>query len=408
MFGGKCMNKKQGNKRLSLGHFGDSGDYDAYNPFYTYSQPQAPEILYLIASREAYTLNKESIVEKLNIGITTLEKVLNGFVTIQAIDEKDGTYKINFPFFLEEDLPFIEKFSNEVAKRLGDKIIGLKPQLNSALKKLKHHAHFPNSRWLYHIIGQHILDGTAIEYLGEKDVICLEKQQPGNRQYLLIGYEESDRIAKYSDEMLCSNNGYMSGNVRFSSFGDCNGDRRDMYRFFRKVYNALGKATEHTDLNFAYIKLNNLHKQKIAQEAIDLVLRSTKRKVSYKELNISEQLVIDFLKELNYVEVTQTSGMVKCKVPVFEASDNKVLEEISHLAIGAIYDETKEVFDNLNTDAIELMCIRHKVHQKEVANELWHQIFGTINEYLVETGFFAKPIYNEGEGRYLQNIFITT
>jgi len=41
----------------------------------------------------------------------------------------------------------------------------------------------------------------------------------------------------------------------------------------------------------------------------------------------------------------------------------------------------------------------------EVANEMWHQIFGYTNEYLVKCGFVQEPEYEDGQGRYLQAIY---
>jgi hypothetical protein len=53
-----------------------------------------------------------------------------------------------------------------------------------------------------------------------------------------------------------------------------------------------------------------------------------------------------------------------------------------------------------------LSAIKHKVDIKEIANELWHQVFGSINEYLVEKNFFERPNYIDGQGRFFQSIYI--
>lgn len=41
---------------------------------------------------------------------------------------------------------------------------------------------------------------------------------------------------------------------------------------------------------------------------------------------------------------------------------------------------------------------------KETANELWHQIFGAVNEYLVKEEFVTSLNYIEGQGRYLRSL----
>lgn len=65
-----------------------------------------------------------------------------------------------------------------------------------------------------------------------------------------------------------------------------------------------------------------------------------------------------------------------------------------------------EFFKDIEANLNEITPISHKVDIKEISNELWHQAFGAINEYLVETNFVKSPIYKEGERRYLQSIYI--
>jgi hypothetical protein len=59
---------------------------------------------------------------------------------------------------------------------------------------------------------------------------------------------------------------------------------------------------------------------------------------------------------------------------------------------------------NFEVNASKLTPVRHKVDIKETANELWHQIFGAVNEYLVKEGVVASPNYIEGQGKYLRSL----
>lgn len=42
--------------------------------------------------------------------------------------------------------------------------------------------------------------------------------------------------------------------------------------------------------------------------------------------------------------------------------------------------------------------------KEEVANEVYHMIFGMLNEELVSRGFVQMPDFHVGEGRYLKSI----
>lgn len=64
----------------------------------------------------------------------------------------------------------------------------------------------------------------------------------------------------------------------------------------------------------------------------------------------------------------------------------------------------KQVFDNFEVNASKLTPVRHGTNIKETANEVWHQIFGATNEYLVKIGFEATPNHIVGQGRYLRSV----
>lgn len=73
------------------------------------------------------------------------------------------------------------------------------------------------------------------------------------------------------------------------------------------------------------------------------------------------------------------------------------------LTENCILDEMKETLSSAESLS-GLRCIGHGVPVKEIANELYHVVFGQINEQLAAEGFVENPPYREGEGRYLQSI----
>ncbi|WP_027631944.1 hypothetical protein [Clostridium hydrogeniformans] len=67
----------------------------------------------------------------------------------------------------------------------------------------------------------------------------------------------------------------------------------------------------------------------------------------------------------------------------------------------------KEGFDNFVANVSKVAPVRHRVDIKEISNEVWHQVFGATNEYLVKEGFVTLPHNKEGEGRYLRSLIIS-
>ena len=55
-------------------------------------------------------------------------------------------------------------------------------------------------------------------------------------------------------------------------------------------------------------------------------------------------------------------------------------------------------------ETLSLTAVRHGVPPAEIANELYHILFGGINEAAVSRGLAAVPPRKPGEGRYLQCI----
>lgn len=177
-----------------------------------------------------------------------------------------------------------------------------------------------------------------------------------------------------------------------------------MYRFFRKSQKKLEDATDFKELNLAYIKIIENKNREIAEECGNLILKILNSKVKYLELDKKERDLVDFIKEINYVSLDSKNGIIKCEVPIFTEDDKVIIEEISSLVLNETLELIRNFFMDFEKGNKNLTALKHKVDIKEVANELWHQVFGFTNEYLLETGFVEKPTDIKGEGRYLRSL----
>lgn len=393
-------------KKINLYFFGEPGRYDEYNPAYVCNREYVREILYIIANNEPYSISNIDIVDQLKIDEEAFNGIIDNLKLINAIDIRDEKFKLNFTVFVEKDIPLLDKHFINIGKIIGDKIIEKKQVIYDKISRLSSYHNFNKERLLYHIICDKIFDGTAFEFFTKREIFLHSKQQPGNRDYIIFGYEESKKVEFHSNGLLCSSNNYRSESFTFNSFGDSDGERRDMYRFFRKAIKSLESTTPFNDLNFAYIKLMEDRNKEIAEKCGELILKTSKKKIELSELSNNEKDLVDLLYSLGYVQINKNNKIVQCNVPVFENIDNEIINEISEIILSHICSAVKTTFEDFEKNASDLTPVRHRVNIKEISIELWHQAFGFANEYLVGQRFVERPEYRKGEGRYLRSFEI--
>lgn len=393
------------NKKITLYFFGDTGTYDEFSPTYVCNKSFAPEILYLIAHNVPFSISKNEIIQQLNINEKDFNDIISSLKLIKAIDEKENTYKLNFTVFLEEDLPLLDEYFLPIGEIIGKNIMQNKKLIYDKLSKLSNYSSFSKERLLYHVVCDKIFDGTAFDFFSEKNIFSPSKIQPGKRNYIIFGYEDSDKIQAHSNALLCSSNNYRLENFTFNSFGDSKGIRKDMFRFFRKIQDSLVSATPFTDLNLAYIKIIEDKNIELAKNCGELIWRVYNNKITYTDLSFPEKDLVYFLKELDYLNINVENNLITCNVPIFQAIDIPIIQEVSDIILNSICNIVKNTFENFEKNALNITPIRHEINIKEIAIELWHQIFGFTNEYLCKVDFVQAPIDIDGEGRYLRSFW---
>ncbi|GAA0790100.1 hypothetical protein [Hathewaya limosa] len=396
------------NAKLNFYFFGDIGEYDVYNPAYVCNKRYASEIVYLIAKNDPFSISQLEITKLLGVNKEEVKDIIDNLKLINAIENKNDKYKIKFPIFLKEDVIDLESYINNIGKEIGNKIIKLRDILYEKVSKLKCFKQYGYERILYHIICDYIFDGTAFEFFKEKNIFCVSKIQPDNRDYIIVAYEDNNMVEKYSNNILCSSNNYRSHGVTFNSFGDSNGIRKDMFRFFRLIQKSVNEATPFEKVNLAYNRILDSKNIEISYECGTLMNNIFTEDVKYVELSEKEKNLAQFLKELGYIDINISNSMLSVNVPVFyDFEISTIIKEISDLILTTIFPIVKETFDNFEINVRNLTSVKHGVNIKEIANEIWHQVFGNVNEYLVKQKFVSVPDNIKGEGRYLRSIIIS-
>ena len=392
-------------KRIDLYCYGDRGEFDKHNPFYLYEQNWAPEILFEIANANRYELTIYDIAAKLNTNPNDIDDLLSNMENIGMVSKNQDKYSVSFPVILEKDVPIIDNLTSSIALRLSKKIISHKQEIQNLASSIKCLDEFGYDRILYHVIGCDILDGTVMKEFSKRCIFSTSKPQYDHRNYILFGYEQNEVVSCFSEKLLCSRNCIETADVDFVSFGDCNGNRQDMFRFMKQVTSNLNNVTPNPDLNLSYIHILEQHNRHLTQVCAEIIRKALYTEKSASSFSNEEMDAIKFLKELKYIELDE-SGSVIVTVPLFHADDERVIENISNYLIKLIEAEVASEFSNLKSKLQNLSAVVHGVDEKEIANELWHQVFGNINEHLVRDELFSTPESRSGEGRYFQAIYI--
>ena len=392
-------------KRIDLYSYGDPGQFDEHNPFYLYKQKWAPEILFEIAKANRYELTIYDIAAKLNTNPDYFDDLLSNMENIGMVSKNQEKYSVSFPVILEEDVPIIDNLTSSIALRLSKKIISHKQEIQNLASSIKCLNEFGYERILYHVIGCDFLDGTAMNEFSKKSIFSTSKPQYDHRNYILFGYEQNEVVSFFSEKLLCSRNCTGTADIDFVSFGDCDGNRQDMFRFMKQVTSNLNNVTPNPDLNLSYIHILEQHNKHLAQVCAEIIRKALYSEKSASSFSDEEMDAIKFLKKLKYIELDE-SGRVIITVPLFHADDERVIENISNYLIKLIEAEVSSEFSNLKSKLQNLSAVVHGVDEKDIANELWHQVLGNINEHLVRDGLFSTPESRIGEGRYFQAIYI--
>lgn len=176
-------------------------------------------------------------------------------------------------------------------------------------------------------------------------------------------------------------------NVPCSPFGDAQGSRFDVYRFFR----LMEQGTLPDKFKDAKAKINNFagaNKDHLLEEVVSLV-----------QTGRCEAAAMELLELFGYVK----EGTI-C-VPVYTPEHQNCIAEIENIVEKCLGNAISDILTEL-AGSMDITAVKHGVDRKEIANELYHIVFGSINEELVARGIVAAPQYIPKEGRYFQCIEI--
>lgn len=344
----------------------DEVPFDENNPRYVLSREGADEIIEKMTRNAPFTL---SVTDFSN------EKLVKQLLNIDVLKLQDGKLALEVPVFIESDLETLQAICSGTAHRICDVIIANRNKLRMITDRIQNG--FPPEVNLYHLLCGQIFDGYMFDFLEMEKLVTTSKIHNSGLDYLVVMYEKSAGLAQYSNSLLCSYNRLATKYGVFSSFGDSAGNRKDLYRYLRLF--ELGQ------LNKEQVKFIDFDRERLAYE-YNLLLDG----------NQIEKKYVDIFTYFGYVE----NGRVN--VPVYEKEAENIVIELYETILGLIKYILTEALSEIQENR-GLLAIRHGVAVHDIGNEIYHLIFGEVNEQLVRNGFVAEPVFRPGQGRFLQS-----
>lgn len=289
------------------------------------------------------------------------------------------------PIFLREDAAVLHAEIGSKASALADLLQNSMTDIRGCCGKIENG--FPVELNLYHILCGMVFDGDFFGYLSNKGALATSRQHPSGLDYLTVIYEKCEELQTLSDGLLCSYNRLVNTKCSLQSFGDAKGNRFDFYRFSRLLERGMLPGR----FKNAEVLLNDFggaNKDLLLDEVVSLI-----------QTGRCNSAAMALLELFGYVQ----DGAI-C-VPVYTPEHQKYIAEIESIVEKRIGDTMADTLIEL-AGTIDITAVKHGVNRLEIANELYHIVFGSINEELVTRGIVAAPKDIPGEGRYFQCIEI--
>lgn len=311
-------------------------------------------------------------------------EAVNQLIGSGALREAESTLLYDTPIFLEEDTPALRTFCQTSAVPLTELLWKQKAALWDCAGRLQNGFDPPSN--LYHILCGVIFDGLLFDRLSHRGAVSISRLHSSGLDYLSVIYQNCSSLQTFSNGLLCSYNRLTDGQTSLQSFGDANGDRFDFYRLFR--LRELGPLPErYAEANSLLAALpKGAEKQAILSQSCTLLLTGT-----------CDRLCLDLLELFGYAKAG------KICVPVYSDQDLPIIQQLESLAVETLLDPLAQTLLTAPKQ-LALTAAFHGVAPGEIANELYHILFGGINEALADLGLVAPPPDRPGEGRYWQCI----
>lgn len=347
-------------------NFSTDTPFDMKNPRYVLSLDGVDSILEKLIVNRPYSLTIEDFDN---------EELVRSLLYVEVIRQKNGKLGMNVPVFVETDAKVLKELNKRVANNIAAELIAHKEQIFSIAQCINNG--YPVERNLYHILCGYIFDGLMFDYLEENDLVTTSCVHASGLDYLVILYEDTSSLNEYSDSLLCSYNRLTINGKGFASFGDSNGSRKDLYRYRRQ-----------NELNL----LSEQERAYICHPTEDLI-------ENFKRVADGCQVDSAYMAVYEYFDYCKNGKII---VPIYNSHSYDIANRLYEFVLGIVKEHITNALVTIQNE-YRLLAIAHEVKIKDIANEIYHLIFGEVNDILVKSGLILEPPYYQGEGRYFKS-----
>lgn len=298
------------------------------------------------------------------------QQQVNALTEIGVLRRTEDGLRFDTPVFLREDAAVLNGLYGRAAGELAARLNVHRPALHALAGQISNG--FSPAQNLYHILCGMVLDGAFFDALCAAGTVATSRLHPSGMDYLTIIYQQCPELDGLSRRLLCSWNRLLGQGIALQSFGDADGVRHDLYRAYTLEAHA---APECGTLP--------------PREALLGQARAL------AESGACEAWALNVLERYGYA----ADGEI-C-VPVFRREDEATVQAIARFVEKVLLAPVNDLLLQCKPD---ITAVRHGVNRRELANELYHILFGQLNEELVRTGLVAPPEARPGEGRYMRSI----
>lgn len=296
---------------------------------------------------------------------------------------EDGRLFFDCPIILAQDQPALTALTAPYADALSSLLASNYKQMQGIVSSMEDD--FPAARHLYHMLCGGVLDGSMFDHLEQNDLVSTGKPLVTMADCLTILYEDCLALNQFSDGLLCSFNRLRTEQCTFVSFGDSDGFRRDLYRWFM-CHSTGNSALTDTPLD-----------ELLPTRSLD-DLRTQTGQCWYHFMQGAAlpgewQSIFEHFGYLRH-------GL-PC-IPVYTTSQADAMQTALDALIAPLLLPAMEEMLHKLSKCTSLTAIAHGVKPADLANEVYHILFGQINEKLMQKELVTQPPHTPGEGRFLR------
>jgi len=376
--------------RVNIWIVGDAGRHDEYNPFEVIGRPPAAQILYAL-NRGINTV--PALADLLSLPADTITESLEAMARLGAVYTRGGRWKVVFPIFTGEDRDAIDKTVRPLAEKMAARLWTRRDDLCAVLGTISAAAYTPIDMLLLAIVGCFALDWGGLDWLKARGLLVHGKPQPGGRCYVLLGSEPG---ATGLNRLAGSRNPSY-GHYTFTSFGDYDGRRLSVAEIPGVMNGAVAESESVPESWREPLRsVVAAHLEKLMLDLACVLEATAARPASVVEL--AARLDLDEAELDPLIALATAVGALRAAnstlmpaIPVFLPDDEAAMQQAVSMVLNEAMPLVEAGYPALRKKLTSLKAIRQGLPFGEVFSEVWHALFGQVNETLADSGFMMNP-----------------